>query len=65
MIFNNKPREIDYRLCGILINPNVRSLDENIGTPPEKGRQLPWIIPLTIIFAIAVINAIVKIYTGM
>lgn len=65
MILNNKQKEIDYRMCNILINPNLRSLDGNTGAPSEKGRQLRWIMPLTIMFVIAVINTIVKIYAGM
>jgi hypothetical protein len=65
MILNDKPKKIDYRLCNILINPNLRSLDENTRAPSEKGMKLRWIIPVTIMFLIVVINAIVKIYAGM
>jgi hypothetical protein len=60
MMLNRKQREIDYRKSNILINPYSRSL-ENMGTPSEKNRQLRWILPLTIMFVIAVIGIIVKI----
>ena len=61
MIHNNKQREIDYRMCNILINPYLHSLGGNIGVPSEKGRQLQWIILLTIMFVIAVIIIVVEI----
>jgi hypothetical protein len=62
MILNNKQIDVAYRMGDILINPYLRSLSKNIGAPSEKGRQLRWIIPLIIIFVIAVINIMVNIY---
>lgn len=61
MIVNKKQREIDYRKSNILINPYLHSLGGNIGAPSKKGRQLRWIIPLTVVLVIAVISIIVKI----
>jgi len=65
MKLNNKQTEVAYLKGDILINPYMRSLGGNIGVTSEKGRQLRWIIPLTIMFVVAVIIIIVKIYAGM
>jgi hypothetical protein len=61
MILNNKQMDVAYRKGDILINPYMRSLSGNIGALSEEGRQLRWIIPLVVMFVIAVIGIIVKI----
>ena len=61
MIPNNKQIKVAYRKADILINPYMRSLGGNIGEPSEEGRQLRWIIPLIVMFVIAVINFLAKI----
>jgi len=61
MILNNKQIDEAHRMADILTNPYLRSLSGNISAPLEKSRQLRWIIPLVIIFVIAVINIMVKI----
>ena len=62
MKLNNKQKEVAYRKADILINPYMRSLSENIGAPSKEGRQLRWIILLIVMFVIAVINIVAKIY---
>jgi hypothetical protein len=61
MILNNKQKEVAYLKGDILINPYMHSLSGNIWAPSEEGRQLRWIIPLIVMFVIAVIGIIVKI----
>ena len=61
MTLNNKQKEAAYRKTDILINPYMRSLNENIGAPSGEGKQLRWIILIIVIFVIAVINIIAKI----
>jgi hypothetical protein len=61
MILIDKQLEVTYRKGDILINPYMRSISGDIGALSEEGRQLRWIIPLIVMFVIAVIGIIVKI----